>query len=78
MSDCSDSAHYAEGDITVKRLDDLCAVMLKLFLFTVAATLFASSVSNGRSLDIENLKQLIEFKDVMEAMMKKGAVKIMK
>ena len=73
MSDCSDSAHYAQGDIIVKRLDDLCAVMLKLFLFTVAATLFASSVSNGRSLE-----QLIEFKDVMEAMMKEGAVKIMK
>ena len=56
----------------------MCAVMLKLFLFTVAATLFASSVSNGRSLDVEDLEQLIDFKDVMEAMMKEGAVKIMK
>ena len=50
----------------------MCAVMMKLFLFTVI--LFTSSATFGRSLGIEDLEQLKEFKDALETMMKRNAV----
>merc|ERR1712025_1234584 len=73
-----DCTHYVKGDIVVRRSEDLYAVMIKLLWISVAAILFASSATYGRSLDVEELEHLMEFRDAMEVMMKRDVVHIMK